>query len=362
MKTKKISKFWLTFAICWVIALVALFIALAVVRTYLSDYEDSQPKYVAEEIFEKYFSEPDFTAVLNHTESTRNKFESIDSLSAYLSELVGDKELSYHEISSGLDTGTLKYVVKYEEDGKEIKIATFSLTKSGEKSKKGFELYTLGSFELFYPANESVKIKVPTGYTPIVGGIKLGEEYLTETDIPSESCEHMPEGVSGIYYSLYTVDGLIKTPEIKVLTNVGTEKIASYDSEADLYTVEPVYDESLAEELTELVITAAEVYSTYMQNDCAFAKLKPYFESGTELYNTIRTTATTWVISHDSYSFEDEEASEFYRYDENTVSCRVKLTHILKRKRLEDFRDYVDMTLYLRKVDGEYMIYDRTNN
>lgn len=106
MKTKKISKFWLTFAICWVIALVALFIALAVVRTYLSDYEDSQPKYVAEEIFEKYFSEPDFTAVLNHTESTRNKFESIDSLSAYLSELVGDKELSYHEISSGLDTGT----------------------------------------------------------------------------------------------------------------------------------------------------------------------------------------------------------------------------------------------------------------
>lgn len=359
---KKLPVFWTVFIICWVAALAALFISLSALRSYLAEYESVQPKYVAETVFDEYFKNHNYTAVLNFSESTRNKFETIESLSSYLAGLTDEKNLSYHEISSGMDKDTAKYIVKYEEDGKEIKIASFTLKKNGEKSKKGFGIYSLSEFELFYPANETVKIKVPSGFTPIINGIKLDESYLTESEIPSESCEHMPSGVRGIYYNIYTVDGLISTPNIKVLTNVGTEESTVYSEESGLYIADPVYDDTLAAEFSERVITAAEVYSTYMQNDCAFAKLNPYFEKNTELYKAIRATATTWVISHDSYEFENAEASEFYRYDENTFSCRVKLTHVLKRKRLEDFRDYVDLTLYLRNVDGTYMIYDRTNN
>lgn len=359
---KKFPVFWTVFIICWIVALAALFISLTALRSYLAEYESVQPKYVAETVFDEYFEDYNFTAILNFSESTRNKFETIESLAAYLAKLTDGKTLSYHEISSGMDKDTAKYIVKYEEDGKEIKIASFTLKKSGEKSKKGFGIYSLSGFELFYPANESVKIKVPSGFTPIINGIKIDESYMTESEIPSESCDHMPDGVRGIYYNIYTVDGLVSEPNVKVLTNVGTEERAAYSEDDGLYIASPVYDEALAAEFSERVITAAEVYSTYMQNDCAFAKLTPYFEKGTELYKAIRTTATTWVISHDSYEFENAEASEFYRYDENTFSCRVKLTHVLKRKNLEDFRDYVDLTLYLRNIDGTYMVYDRTNN
>ena len=53
---KKLPKFYLVLIICWAIALALLAVALLVIRTYLADYESVQPKYVAEEVFENYFS------------------------------------------------------------------------------------------------------------------------------------------------------------------------------------------------------------------------------------------------------------------------------------------------------------------
>ena len=129
-----------------------------------------------------------------------------------------------------------------------------------------------------------------------------------------------------------------------------------------LYYTKLVYDEELKAEQSEFVIEAAKRFAAYMQNDTTLAKLTPYFEKGTALYKSIRSTLQWAVIDHDSYDFEDVEASDFYRYDENTFSCRVKLTHILKRNRLEDYRDFMDATFYLRKINGKYLIYDRTNN
>ena len=53
---KKMPKFYLVLIICWVVALSLLAFGLYVVREYLADYESVQPKYVAEEVFKKYFS------------------------------------------------------------------------------------------------------------------------------------------------------------------------------------------------------------------------------------------------------------------------------------------------------------------
>jgi len=80
------------------------------------------------------------------------------------------------------------------------------------------------------------------------------------------------------------------------------------------------------------------------------------------LYVNLRTSETYFVIDHSSYAFEDVKTSEFYAYDENTFSCRVSFTHVLKRYGSKDYRDYIDMTLYLHRIGDTYRIYDRYNH
>ncbi len=359
---KKLPKFYFVLIICWGVALGLLAVALLVFRGYLADYESVQPKYVAEEVFEKYFITGDYLSIIKHSSLNKNKYETDEMLADYISSLTAGKELSYYSVSSGMDTDSAKYAVKYTEGEKDIKFASFTLAVSDEKSEKGFSKYALDSFELFYSADISVNIKAIKGSVPYINGVPLDSSYIVEDDVSHETNAHMPDGVEGIKFTMYSIDGLTTEPEVKVFNADGTRIELGLVESDKLYYTKLVYDEALKEEQSEFVIEAAKNFAAYMQNDTTLAKLNPYFEKGTELYKSIRSTLQWAVIDHDSYDFENVEASDFYRYDENTFSCRVRLTHVLKRKRLEDYRDTMDATFYLRMVDGKYLIYDRTNN
>ena len=359
---KKMPKFYLVLIICWVIALAALAVGLFIAWGYLADYESVQPKYVAEQVFEKYFETGDYLSMIKHSSLNKSKYETDQMLADHISSLTEGKELSYYSVSSGMDTDSAKYAVKYTDGEKDYKVASFTLSVSDEKSEKGFSKYVLDSFELFYSADASVNIKVIKGSVPYVNGILLDESHITENNVPHESNAHMPDGVEGIEFTMYSLDGLTTEPDVKVCDADGNEMELGFVEGDNLYYTKLVYDEALRAEQSEFVIEAAKRFAAYMQNDTTLTKLNPYFEKGTALYNSIRSTLQWAVIDHDSYDFEDVEATDFYRYDENTFSCRVKLTHVLKRKRLEDYRDTMDATFYLRMVNGKYLIYDSTNN
>lgn len=359
---KKMPKFYLVLIICWVMALALLAFGLYVVREYLADYERVQPKYVAEEVFKKYFETGDYLSVIKYSSLNKSKYETDEMLAEYVSSLTAGKELSYYSISAGMDTDSVKYAVKYTDGEKDFKVASFTLSQSEEKSEKGFSKYSLNSFELFYSADVSVNIKAIKGSVPYINGVPLDESYITEDNISHDSNAHMPEGVEGIKFTMYTVSGLTSEPLVKVCDTDGNEIELGFAESSKLYYTKLVYDETLKAEQSDFVIEAAKIFAAYMQNDAKLAKLDPYFEKGTALYNSIRSTLQWAVIDHDSYGFENIETSNFYRYDENTFSCRVKLTHVLKRKRLEDYRDTMDATFYVRMVDGKYLIYDSTNN
>ena len=81
-----------------------------------------------------------------------------------------------------------------------------------------------------------------------------------------------------------------------------------------------------------------------------------------DLYDNLQTSQTYFVIDHDSYAFEDVVLSEFFAYDENTFSCRVAFTHVLKRTYSEDYRDYIDITYFFRRVGDAFLVYDRYNH
>ncbi len=339
---------------------------------YLKDYEASLPDKVADRVFNDYFVTRDYSALYDKMTNPKSEFETKESFVKYLSEtnFLKVEGLEYISVASEIGSDYLRYSIRATDPSyignstaPKINIASFLLKKTGKKSANGFALYELSEVTLNTLPSVTASIMVPVGYSAEINGEPMSDKYISGEPIKTESCEHMPEGVEGLKYNLYTFENLVKLPVFSVKSNGGLSCAVNYDAEREVYISDVSYNAGLEAAFSDHVIEAAHKYAAFMQRDTTFAKLSEYLENGTALYDDIRKTPTNWVIDHDSYEFADTVASEFYSYDENTFSCRVRFTHILKRKRLEDYKDYVDVTFYLRKNDdGKYLIYDRTNN
>ncbi len=354
---KRIPIFYAVYFICIILAVIAVHIGIGIAQTYLADYESARPQYEAERIFEKYYASGDFSELVSKCDVPLSPYETKDALCRYLSSFTEGKSVSFSAITTGLDT-SIRYIVKA--DG--IKFSSFTLNESERKTEKGFTLYEVTDFELYCSPVESVSVTVPRGYTVLVNGVELDDSLLTGTETKDKSCDFMPAGVEGIVYVEYRADGLYLPPDnVSVKAPDGREcPLTSLDNGA--LHADVLYSESLAAEHREYVIEAAKAISMYMQNDAMFRTPAVYLDPQSELYGNLRTSETYFVIKHNSYDFENVRVSEFYEYDENTFSCRIAFTHVLKRTAAEDYRDYIDITYFLRRVDDKFLIYNRYNH
>lgn len=341
-----------------VIALVIIAVAITagLLAKLLKEYEDAQPKYVAESIYERYFANGiDYGSLLDIAGYELSEFETKDTLVKYLGEQ-NKGELSYYSVTSGVDASVCKYIVKMGD----VKICTFTLESEPSEDSR-FDHYALADLELYYNPVECVSVTVPSNAQLYLNGTAVDDKYITESDIKTDSCDYMPNGVNGITLKRYEVTGLFYQPSLEVKTPTGVDCAVTDDGEG-VYTAAIPYDAELEAEWREKVIEIVKAYAVYMQGDSYFGSISGYFEYGTELYEMIRTVENMFVVSHYSWSFEGESAAEFYRYDENTFSCRVSVTHLLHRWGADDYKDFIDMTLYFRNIDGNYYIYNRQNH
>lgn len=377
------------FPVFWVLLLLFVIAAVAVIANvlnkitvFLEEYESVQPKYVEAEVFETYFKKIDYDKLLKAADrgDEVSEFETRDDLIAYLKGLYEGKEISCYSISSGAvnsDTaqlklsdigeyfveqfnakGDIRYIVKAGED----KIAEFTLVHSEselKKSKSGFKKYELGDIELFFFPHESITVKLPASSTLTVNGVKVSDKYLMPDVREEEDInKFLPDGVEGIVYVAYTVDGLFSKPEIAVTDKDGKPTECVYVEDGNYWSSGFIYDTALEAQFSDYVINAIEKYAAYMQMDGKKADFIDYYDTDSELWTNIITTENYFVWEHEGYAFKDKKASEFYRYDENVFSCRVSMTHVLHRYGWEDYVDYIDMTLFLRNVNGKYVIFD----
>jgi len=358
MKQRKhFPVFYTIYFLCIALFLVGLYAGLGVVREYLADYESAQPQYVAEKVFGEFYSDGDYSALMDACSPQTTEFENQEAVLRYLREFTAGKEITYNSITTGLDS-TRKYIVKA--DG--VKFSAFTLTTVTETTPKGVPLYELESVELYTAGQQSARIVAPNGYTVFLNGSVLNDSYKTDYIEKHESCDRMPEGTEGIVFVGYEVDKLYYPPESVQVINREGISVPVTQKEDGTYYAEYVYSESLKQQYSEYVISAAKALAAYMQNDGRFSAIGAYLDPDSDLYTNVKSSETYFVINHSSYSFEDVKTSEFYAYDDNTFSCRVSFTHVLKRSGSKDYRDYLDMTFYLRKVDGTYLIYDRFNH
>lgn len=351
---KKLPLFYKIYFVAIALVLVAAVIGLWWLWNVLSDYEDSQPKHVADEIFEKYYASGDFSALAAKC-SEDNPFESADAVKKFLTENYKDAEMTC--TSGAMKDGLPTYIVKVGD----YKISSFTL-KEKSKNSRGWEMYEEGSFEVYY-GTSALTVVVPTGYSVAVDGVSLDDKYVTERAIPSPESEYLPEGVTGITYVKYEVRGLLEDPEIRVTGTDGRAAEVVYEEKDKAYHTYPLFDEALEKEQSEYVIEAISKYTLMMSADQYWGNVKGYFDPDSRIYeDTYESAQYTWtVIDHDSAEITDAEASRFLRYSDDVFACRVSMTNILK-KGSQIFRDPVDWTVIFRNVDGKWLICGMINN
>lgn len=356
MKAKKIPVFYIFLLVLVVLTLIFTECGKSYLTDVLEEYEDSQYKYVAEEILESYFNSGDYKTLYQLFDSQISEMETPERIAEYFAQLTGGKDFSLQSTSTGLEE-KIEYAVKC--DGK--RFATLTLDKSGEKTENGFAIYELKEARLNEKLFIDRSIIIPVGYSLKINGIGVSEEYSGGDVITSSMGDSLPGDLLGIRYTTYTFENLLCEPSFEVTSPLGTVSPVTL-REGGGYFAGLVFDTPIPDALAEYVIAATEAYACYLQKDAVFGKVAKYLDPASELYNSIRTSPNWMVIDHNSYSFEDAKVSEYYEYNENAFACRVTLTHVLKYRGLADYRDYIDITWYLTKKDGKYLIYDSFNN
>ncbi len=327
------------------------------IEKYLTDFEMTRPKYAVENIFNEYFKNPDFGVLIDKAGCEVGEFESREDLKRYFEGSTSGKEITHVYVA-----GTDKTKVNVKADG--VKFASFTIKKASQTSEYGFDIYELGEIDLHYTRSASVKIRIPFNYSVAVNGKLLGEEYRTKTGITDDTRETIPEGTYKFSYDEYEVKGLVITPVVDVYDRKNNRVTPVYDEEKGIYNVYFEYDTSLQSKHESFVLKAVENCAARIQNaGVTMDTIKTYFEYGTETYNRIKNNPGNFVWDYDSYHFENEETGNFYAYDENTFSCSVKMTQVMRKSGAKDYREDINVTLYLRcGDDGKYMIYDLATN
>lgn len=342
---KKISLFYRVYI--FTIAFLTVFLALFLLwlNGWVSNYNKSLPETISKSFFEEVFVEQDTEKIIEMSGIKASEFESDEQLSEYISgSLKGD--LSYTSVA-GTDEGEKKYVVK----SGDYKIADFTLLRGDEGWKPS-------KINLFLSKNQDTIIKTLSTDTLYINGKAVSKDYITSTE-PHKSKDYLPEWVDAPEWITYTVPNLTSAPEIKIVDRNGVSpKLEEIDG---VLVAKVVYDTD-DEKIADRILEGAMQYAICMQNDATKSSVFPYFERGTDLFERFLSVENMFVWDHNGYEFEDVEVSEFFRYDENTVSARVKFVHILKMYGREDYRNPTDITYFARLIDGEYMIFAAYNN
>ena len=184
--------FWIVWLVIIIIVMIAWSFVLRTVSGLLAEYEDSQPKHVAERVFNDYFKACDYEYLIRNSENTEiTQFETIDSAVSYARALFGaDGEWTFTQGSSD-DPDVLNYSVAKGN----ARVGSFTLVKSGKESEKlKLPIYTLGKTEIKLTPKYGANIYAPINAIVKVNGIALGEEFRYGKPVVLEEDVYFPEG------------------------------------------------------------------------------------------------------------------------------------------------------------------------
>jgi len=390
----------------------------------MATFEKSSPDNVAFHVFNEYFREFAVNKLFTMEKSNLSNLESLDNYSEYLTKKAGNRDMKYQSMSSDT-SGIKKYAVfsdgagfgefelterkglfspvweltavrtVYEyldafdiaaPAGSDIFVNGKRLDKNYIKSEGLFNEMA-GTYNIYsvqglistavveariggitktlaydsefneYSAIPVIIADIVDTYTLMINGRRISDSYLLKDGIKTDEMNRLR-----LYRKIYRIPfGLNEPVNVSIAGINGTENAIS-DSGNLHFIQEIVYDSNLEAQYRQHCISAAQTYALFMTLNTNLTGLQRYFQTGTQIYEVIRTSEVYFYTPHINQYFEKVTASEFFARENDTFSCRITFEHHVWRTAYEHFVFPLDVTLFFRRVGSQYMVYDMISN
>ncbi|MBR1820994.1 MAG: hypothetical protein IJ769_05160 [Clostridia bacterium] len=339
------SRFYQIYFAVVLVALIAIAIGTGWLKGVLRDYESAQPIYVAEDVA-KLFENGDYESIY-----------AVDSSAAQISE--GDKAFyveSMRQIAAGktvewseafsTSEDERKYNVTLDGD----RFASFTLVPSGQTTRRGNRLWTLGDVTTYVtrreePAEEPAeaetapeepaqlyecRVTVPTGYEVTVDGAALGEANAQVTPDYLFEDGFLPEGVENPMMTAYVFSAASESPEIVVTDDEGAAVALNASAERErTWSCGPKEDAAMREQYSAAAYKLGQQIAKFMSKDGSKKSITKLCLKKSPAWEIFDNLSNRYATPHKGVSFRNEAVTEFYRLSDNCFTCRVSFDYVL---------------------------------
>ena len=317
---------------------------------FLVKYEAAQPDARSQEVFARYFSQPDWGQLYDVAGISGTQYDGKDAFVSYMQTKVGTEQLTFVETSMGLSKDK-KYYVRVGEEN----IGSFSL--GNVAGAVAIPEWDLCGMEFFISYDRDVTVDSYPGYTVKINGVALDDSHIIRTTT-TRAEEYLPEGLHGMRTVRYYLDGLLVTPAVTVENEAGEAVTLSYDAERNAYTHETTFN-SITDEQKKAFEKATEIYGRFMITDVSKQTLAKYFSG--KSYDAITQAELTFIQTYTGFAFTPAKITEFFAYSDTFCSARIARTLEVTRKN-GTIKEYeINTTYFMEKTADGWMVVDITN-
>ena len=352
------SKFWMIFGIYAAVLVVLIVVLLIYTHSSMVKYESKQPEVVMDELIEQ-LEKGDISSV-NFT--VGNKFEDVTEFAEDFVESVKGKELDYKMKMTSYDAMTYSII-----SGDNV-VATVDLKADNHKGM--FAILTVCDWEVekvdakFTKGENKVNITMPSDYTAFINGVELGKDEQKGELKSIEGLDFVAQYTAIPQYVTYKVEGLSKTPVVRIVDRNGIEvDLSGFE---DLSNININYTESeMPQELVNYVSQAAKDYSNFFSKDLpgcsqSTAGIDKYFPAGSTyvaLAENYRLHDMWMYSAHNGTEFIDFKVDDYIVYSDTLFSCTVSFTkRMVLNLNNEERKEYNDQVYYYVNIDGKWLI------
>ena len=352
-KKSHFSFFYLVYVLIIIAVVIATFHIKDALYSYLKDYEDAQPKYVAERAAE-IFTSRDFNRIYEYEDPTLFGDEGREQYVDYMMALTEGKTITYREAAS-TDESVKRYSVRM--DGE--KLGEFSLRKTGEVNAHGFGLWGLDDMSTSVLMGQTYRVTAPTLSKVYVDGLQLDEDKIIERDIPIlDVADNLPEGVSGPTQCTYEFVRFFGVKDVAVTDQYGVANPLTKDSEYSWSAAFNYDDDRFDQETEDRVIQVVRRLSCFMSDDYRRSSMYQDLIEGSNAYKYVKAFDNDWIASHKGYDFLNMEISNYVRYSEDVFSVEARYDYKIIYKRADPGIYPTAYRLFFTNVKGTWKLFD----
>ena len=337
------SRFYRVYFALVLLALIAIAVGTVWLNGVLSDYESAQPVYVAEDVA-KLFEDSDFDALYALDTSAQQVSEGDKAFYVQsMNDLVAGKEVAWSETFSA-DADVRKYNVTVGGE----RFASFTLVHSGQTTKKGNPLWTLGSvttnvvIQKPEPTPEATstpepdrtiyqcRITAPKGYAVTVDGVALNDENARTSEKNLFQDGFLPEGVASPVMVEYLYSTRNESPVVTATDDMGGDMPISRSGDKELTWTCPLRsNENYRLQYGDTAYRLSQQVAKYISKDASKTKILKACAKNSPAAEIFKNLDNEFATPHSKVDFRNERTQDFYVLSDQCFTCRVCFDYVL---------------------------------